>query len=516
MAWNRYQFSPESYATIAAAELALLAGLNKISPEQARTALAGVYNGGGNSGNASYPVLIYNESPGAGQDLPHEWARVQYNFSGGFAATLKAVCDLLNGKAVGAVKLDSSQASLAKCMMYYPPMVPSPHLAVYYPKSSSQQQQQQPPNQQQPPTTTLRRGWGWGMNAHGELTDGTTATHNVPTEIPYLGKEGIKAIAAGSYHGLALLDDGRVWGWGYNNYGQVGDGSTTQHLAPMDVLHLRDLGVTAIATGPDHSMALLKDGTVMAWGRNDYSQLGLGSGSPAAQPIPVQVRDLKNAKAIAAGVYHSLALLEDGTVMAWGYNGQGQLGDGTTTSRTTPVAVAGLKNVKAITCGTQHNLALLEDGTVMAWGYNGYGQIGDGTNANHPIPVRVAGLEKVKAIAASRQGSDYDQAFSMALLEDGTVWAWGINNYSQLGDGTTASRSIPAEVHFLSGIKAIAAGGWHAMALKGDGTVWVWGYNGDGELGDGTTATRPIPGAVTGLSGIQAIAAGRAFCLALA
>ncbi len=308
-----------------------------------------------------------------------------------------------------------------------------------------------------------------------------------------------------------------MWGWGYNDYGQVGDGSTEQRLAPVDVQHLRELGVTAIAAGSDHSLALLKDRTVMAWGLNDHSQLGIGIGSPSTQSIPVPVHDLKNVKAIAGGSLHSLALLEDGTVMAWGDNSYGQLGDGTNTSRATPVQVMGLQKVKAITGGNFHSLALLEDGTVMAWGDNAYGQLGDGTNTRRrPVPLRVTALEKVKALAASREGRSNEQSISMALLEDGTVWAWGYNGFGTLGDNANGSKSVPAQVSSLEGISAIAAGGWHAMALKGDGTVWVWGYNLHGELGDGTTANRGIPAMVTGLTGIKTIAAGQYFSLALA
>lgn len=154
MTWTHYRFSPGS-SSAQGAEAELLAGLNKLSPEQAQTVLAALYHDDGGSG-ASYPVLIYNDSPGTGANargVPLEWTHVQYNFAKGYDATLGAVCDLLNGKPTQlsgeTVTLTSSQASLAECVVYYPPMTPSAHLVVYYPKFS---QQTSPPSQ--PPLNT--------------------------------------------------------------------------------------------------------------------------------------------------------------------------------------------------------------------------------------------------------------------------------------------------------------------------------------------------------------------------
>jgi len=192
-----------------------------------------------------------------------------------------------------------------------------------------------------------------------------------------------------------------------------------------------------IAGGGHHSLALRNDGTVWAWGRNNYGQLG--DGTTTERHTPVQVANLTGVQAIAGGFSHSLALRSDGTVWAWGRNSKGQLGDGTTTNRTTPVQVLNLTGVQAIAGGFFHSLALKSDGTVWAWGYNHFGQLGDGTTANRTIPVQVADLTGVQAIAA---GSDH----SLALRNDGTVWAWGWNYLGQLGDGTTANRSIPVQV----------------------------------------------------------------------
>ncbi|HEY4427788.1 MAG TPA: IPT/TIG domain-containing protein [Solirubrobacteraceae bacterium] len=230
---------------------------------------------------------------------------------------------------------------------------------------------------------------------------------------------------------------------------------------------------------------------------------------------------LTEVRAISAGGSHGLALMNDGTVTAWGENAHGQLGDGTNTGpescasvsgfheefetqrpcSAVPVIVSGLSGVSAVAAGANHSLALLSDGTVWAWGENSSGQLGDGSTTESDIPVAVSGLSGVVAIAAG--GSE-----SLALLSDGTVEAWGDNSSGQLGDGTTTNREAPVPVSGLSGVTAIAAGGAHSLAVLSDGTAMAWGANGDGRLGDGSTEDSHVPVAVSSLSGVTAISAG--------
>ncbi len=313
-------------------------------------------------------------------------------------------------------------------------------------------------------------------------------------------------IAAGHNHSLALKSDGTVWAWGYNLNGQLGDGTTTDKLTPVQTQGISS--VQAIAAGNDFSLALKSDGTLWAWGSNTNGRLG--DGTTTTRTTPVQVPGLSGVQAIAAGYNHSLALKSDGTVWAWGSNGSGQLGDGTTTNRYTPVQVSGLSGINAVSVGGavagSHSLALKSDGTVWAWGYNSSGQLGDGTATNRKTPVQVSGLSNVQAIAAL--GSH-----CLALKSDGTVLAWG-NNYSgQIGDGTTTNRYTPVQV--LSGIVAIAGGNGHSLAIKTDGNVWAWGWNGKGQIGDGTTTNRYTPVQVQGLNNVQAVSARQSHTLAL-
>lgn len=171
----------------------------------------------------------------------------------------------------------------------------------------------------------------------------------------------------------------------------------------------------------------------------------------------------------------------------------------------------GLSGVRAISAGYRHSLALLEDGTVWAWGYNAQGQLGDGTNTDRNTPVKVPSLGgRVKAIAANSSNVFYDPSFTLALLEDGTVWSWGTNEWHQLGDGTNANRNTPAKVSNLSGVKAIAPGGRHSLALLRDGTVWGWGANDWSQVGTGSGSPDryATPVKIEGISGIKTITAG--------
>jgi len=200
-------------------------------------------------------------------------------------------------------------------------------------------------------------------------------------------------------------------------------------------------GVTAIAAGETHTVALKSDGTVWAWGNNSDGQLG--NGSTTQSPVPVQVSNLTKMIAIAAGGSHTIALknnISNFTVWTWGRNSNGQLGDGTTTGRTTPVEVSGLTSVVAVAAGSAHTVVLNADGTVRAWGSNISGQLGDGTTTDRLTPVEVSGLTSVVAIAAGT-------AHTVALNTDGTVWAWGSNISGQLGDGTTTDRLTPVQSH---------------------------------------------------------------------
>jgi alpha-tubulin suppressor-like RCC1 family protein len=305
----------------------------------------------------------------------------------------------------------------------------------------------------------------------------------------------------------------RVFGWGDDAFGQLGDGALIQSDAPVIASDLNF--VTAIAAGKDHSLALLSDGTVLAWGSNASGQLGDGEESLRSD-VPVPVEGLKHVKAIAAGANQSLALLDNGTVMAWGGNESGQLGDGNTEESDVPVSVKGLTGVTGVAAGGEHSMALLSDGKVVAWGDDEQGQLGDDgtTNSDVPVPVRLA---EVSEIAAGNE-------FSLALLSDGEVMAWGSDRFGQLGNSGVEAKgeeeerfsAVPVSVNGVSGVSAIAAGARHSLALLANGTAMAWGEDNAGELGDGRIArSEEVPAAVSSLTGVTQIAAGGEHSMAL-
>jgi len=325
----------------------------------------------------------------------------------------------------------------------------------------------------------------WGNNSNGQLGDGTTTQSVTPVQVSGLGD--VTAIAGGNLHTVAVKkSDGTIWAWGSNSSGQLGNDNTTDSKVPVQVSSVSGLtDAIAVAAGNAHTVALKSDKTVWTWGDNAKGQLGNGNAGGNSN-VPVPVSGLTDVIAIAAGNLHTVAVKSDGTVWAWGSNSTGQLGNGTTTDSNVPVQVSGLAHVIAVAAGSSHTVALDSDGTVRAWGDNTYGQLGDGTNTQETTPVKVNDLSDAIAVAA---GSIH----TAAVKTDGTVWAWGRNSNGQLGNGTTTDSNVPVQVSGLAHVIAVAAGSSHTVALKTDDTIWAWGNNSNGQLGDGTTNQATIP-----------------------
>ena len=359
---------------------------------------------------------------------------------------------------------------------------------------------------------TTTSGRAWGDNSAGELGDGTLSVSTTPKAVG--GLKGATAISAGGRHVLALLSNGTVMAWGDDTFGQLGDGKTSANNdaeTPVAVTGLT--GVTQVSAGGEHSLALLANGTVMAWGDNGDGQLG--NGTTTSSDVPVPVTGLTGVTAVSAGEEFSVALLSNGTVMTWGYNGDGQLGNGTYTNSDVPVPVSGLTGVTAVAAGGQHVLALLSNGTASAWGENGSGQLGDGseTSGSSNVPVAVVDLTGAVAVAAGYQ-------HSMALLSSGAIMVWGDNGFNQLGQpngfpGGISSSDVPIPVSGVGTAAAIAAGGLFSLALLTNGTVMAWGDGAFGQIGNGTTTGSVTPTAVTGLTGVTALSAGGVSSFAL-
>ena len=331
----------------------------------------------------------------------------------------------------------------------------------------------------------------WGWNAEGELGDGTNTQRHSPVVVS--GLSGVMSVSAGAMHTVGLKTDGTVVAWGWNNLGELGDGTTINQLSPVAVLGLS--GVVAVAAGgSEYSLALKSDGTVWAWGDNRNGLLG--NGNLTKSLVPVAVPGLAGIVAVAAGGNHAAALKADGTVLVWGWNFYGQLGDGTVITRSTPVIVPGLSGVVSVSAGSVHTVALKSDGTVVTWGYNGNGQLGDGTTTNRSTPAAVSGLSGVVAVAAG-------DGQTVALKSDGTIVVWGVTSaVSIYGTGVATQNNRPVAISGLTGVTSIAAGKANnfTLALKSDGTIVAWGNNNYGQLGDGTTTQQLSPVAAMGLN----------------
>lgn len=344
----------------------------------------------------------------------------------------------------------------------------------------------------------------WGYNKYGQLGNNGND--------PLGSANGIYAItdavqvAGGAFHSLALSTNGSVWAWGYNKYGQLGNNTNDDNNSPVNLGYFKNYPIVQVSAGTFHSLALAFDKTVWAWGYNSNGQLGDGTASD--RNGPVQVKDLKGIVQIAAGGYHSLALKNDGTVWAWGNGGSGQLGNGAnSTLQNTPVQVTGLDNVVQISGGYLHSLALKNDGTVWAWGWNGWGQLGDGTATDRNVPVKV---NIGDIIQVSAGGELLSGSHSLALKSDGTVWGWGANPVGQLGDGTKISRRQPVQAVGLTNVMQVSAGGFYSLAIRGDNqTVWAWGDNQFGELSDNyNEKLSTVPVLTIGSEGKNSLAAG--------
>lgn len=359
--------------------------------------------------------------------------------------------------------------------------------------------------------------FGWGNNAGGNIGDSTTTNRSTPVATNVSGVLAGKTIislktSSWAFHCLALTSDGKVYGWGENGSGQLGFGSTTITVSSPVAVDMSGalLGktVAAVAAGSYHSLALTSDGLLFAWGSNAAGELGNNSTTNSSVPTPVDMTGVLAGKTIvqiAAGQSCSAVLDSNGKVYAWGSNTNGRLGDGTTTDSHVPVAVdtSGVlsgKVVSQLSLGSSHSLVMTSDGMLFAWGSNGRGQLGNGTttSSSSPVAVDVSGVLASKTITSLAAGYTH----SLALASDGTVYAWGADEYGMLGNASVAVQSNTAvavdTTGVLSGktVSMIGAGLYNSLALTSDGDLMCWGFNTQGEVGDGTTTQRDTPVAV--------------------
>jgi len=336
--------------------------------------------------------------------------------------------------------------------------------------------------------------YSWGFNAQHQLGDGTK-TSRISPSLVWTNYADWVFVTVGSSHTIALRANGTAWAWGYNVNGRLGISSLTRMEASPVLVSGGFTDWISASAGHFHSLGLRANGTAWAWGYNSWGNLGDGTTSSRSSPVSV-VGGFTDWVSVSGGIdsNHSCGIRANGTAWGWGINFNGQIGDGTTTGKSSPVSVVGgFTDWVFIKAGGNATSAIRANGTAWGWGTNSSGELGDGTTTGRSSPVSVVGgfTDWVSIAAGYRH--------RIAVRANGTLWGWGNGASGVLGDNTTSNRSSPVSVvgGFTDWIFA-SAGRGHSAGIRSNGTLWAWGGNGAGQLGDNTITSRSSPVSVVG------------------
>ena len=329
--------------------------------------------------------------------------------------------------------------------------------------------------------------WGWGYNQYGQLGDNTIISKRTPISI--YGNKTFCQISCGFYHSIGLDKNGKVWSWGYNPYGQLGDNTTVSKSTPVAVCGNKTF--CQISAGIYHNIGIDKNGKAWSWGYNGFGQLG--DNTTVSKLTPVSIYGNKTFCRIIAGFYYnSFGIDKNGKVWSWGYNVFGQLGNNTATDKWTPVSILGANKTFCQISGGYYALALDKNGKLWAWGQNSSGQLGDNSAVSKSTPVAVCGNNKTFCKISGK----YQTSFG--IDKNGKAWGWGHNGYGQLGDNSAVSISTPVAVYGSKTFCSIISTS-HSIAIDKNDKAWSWGYNNVGQLGDNTIISKRTPVAICGL-----------------
>lgn len=323
--------------------------------------------------------------------------------------------------------------------------------------------------------------WTWGSNSYGQLGNGTTTASLVPIQIGSANDWLTAKASCGGDHSLAIKTDGTLWSWGRNSFGQLGNGTTTASLVPAQI----GTGHTwiAISCGAHSSTAIRSDSTLWSWGWNYFGMVGNGTTSNVTLPTQIGSAHWKH---ISSGCgYHTMGVQSNGSLWTWGRNQWGQLGDNTTVDKYSPVQIGNATDWARAFGGGSHSVAQKISGAIWAWGWNGYGMLGIGSTTNYLYPVVASGATDWAQISV---GGNHN----VAIKTNGSLWTWGYNQNGELGNGSTTMRTVPTQVG-VNEWGVCGTGGNHSIGIKNDGSLWTWGYNLSGQIGDSTTVNKTTP-----------------------
>ena len=335
--------------------------------------------------------------------------------------------------------------------------------------------------------------YAWGQNIQGQLGDSSTANRNAPVQVNAgagtttwrmvaVGDQFAVGIRTAATSGTGTSTGGTLWAWGYNQNGQLGDGTQTNRSVPVQIG--KDSDWTYVSAGKGHVLALKgATNTLYSWGRNDTGQMG--DGTLIGKLVPTKI-GTASWLTVSAGATHSIGLQKDGTLWTWGGNSDGQLGNATSgsTAIQAPTKIGNL-TFTSVSAGAAHSMAIGANGSLFAWGQGSFGQLGNNGVANLTSPTQIGTDTNWSVVAAGA-------IHTMAVRTDGTLWGWGSNIEGQLGDGNGDEVS-PVQIGTGANWVTVSVGTGHSFGLKADNTLWGWGRNQEGQLGNGKNVLSPVP-----------------------
>jgi uncharacterized repeat protein (TIGR02543 family) len=368
--------------------------------------------------------------------------------------------------------------------------------------------------------TSDSRIFTWGRNDFGQLGDGTTTNKLEPIEITnrfnLVAGETITSVSLGSNFSSLITSYGRVFTWGSNEFGQLGNGTETSRFTPTEITAQFNLAVGetiySMSLSREQSSAVTSNGRILVWGYNVFGQLG--DGTYVNKNMPTETTNIFNLAIgetitnVSLSGFHGLATTSENRVFTWGNNEGGALGDGTTEDTNTPIDITNQFNlvvgetITNITLGLFHSSVVTSRGRIFTWGDNRDGQLGDGTTIDEHVPIEIT--YQFNLIAGETiTSTSFEAHTSSVLTSEGRLFTWGGNDYGTLGDGTTIDNYVPTEItnqfNLAIGetITVISLAFTHSSVVTSEGRLFTWGYNAQGQLGDNTIVSKYIPMDIT-------------------